>query len=153
MINSKELYDSTITFYNNASLYDAESDYFEDIDFWLDLCDTNGDSVLELACGTGRVGHPLIQEGFDYYGLDFSQDFVQSFQEKVRSELNPSQINKGDMRNFSIDRTFQSIIMPYNALAHLYDFKDLLRCFTSIRSTFPKMACSLFKFLTLMFYL
>jgi len=132
-----KLYNQTSSFYSNADLYNAEADFFEDIPFWKRFCKKRGGKVLELACGTGRVGLSIIESGLSYDGLDFSYDFVRFFKEKIKGKKTSS-IKKGDMRNFSLNKKFDTIIMPYNSLAHLYNIKDLIKCFTCVKNHLKK---------------
>lgn len=46
------------------------SRHLDDLPFWLDLAAQQGDPILELGCGTGRVLIPLIKAGHHAYGLD-----------------------------------------------------------------------------------
>ena len=55
----------------------------DDIEFWKSIIDqTKSDRVLELCCGTGRLGIPIIQKGVNYYGVDISQSFINLFHQK-----------------------------------------------------------------------
>ena len=64
--------------YNNPKLYDDIMWWKkDDIDFWLSIIKRKKSiKILELCCGTGRIGLPLINAGLDYYGIDLSEEFV-----------------------------------------------------------------------------
>ena len=48
-------------------------DMATDIAFLIDQARQTGGSVLELACGTGRVLWPMAEAGFEVVGLDRSE--------------------------------------------------------------------------------
>src|SRR6266568_2932772 len=54
-----------------AALYDAFV-FADDLPLYLDLAQTQGTRVLEVACGSGRVVLPLVSAGFDVVGIDVS---------------------------------------------------------------------------------
>jgi SAM-dependent methyltransferase len=57
--------------YESPEQYDIEYDYLkDDIPYYTDLLSKHPGSVLELACGTGRVTVELSKAGFEMTGLD-----------------------------------------------------------------------------------
>jgi len=44
----------------------------------------NGDRVLEIGTGTGRIGIELIKEGFCYTGIEKQSKFLKVFEEKLK---------------------------------------------------------------------
>ena len=62
----------------SAELYDASvSDWDGEIDFHRELAievKSHGQSVLEVACGTGRVSLHLAQEGVNIVGTDRDEE-------------------------------------------------------------------------------
>ena len=100
----------------------------DDIKFWTNLIsNTKSKKILELCCGTGRIGLPLIESGLDYYGIDSSESFINFFKKKAHKiKYNSSKIIYDDIRNFNIDESFDLIFIGFNSLAHLLKNKDLL---------------------------
>jgi ubiquinone/menaquinone biosynthesis C-methylase UbiE len=79
------------TFYNGKS-YDLTfgSSYryaiqSQDIDFWRSMAQNYGSPVLELACGTGRIGAILANEGFTLTGIDISESMLETAQAKSQA--------------------------------------------------------------------
>ena len=68
----------------------------DDIQFWKDIIkNTKSKKILELCCGTGRIGLPLIDSGIDYYGIDSSSSFIDYFHNKIsKQKYDTSQIYK-----------------------------------------------------------
>jgi SAM-dependent methyltransferase len=89
-----------------------------DVDFYLEQARGFGGPILELACGTGRILSPLAQAGHDVLGLDLSRAMLD------RAALKPglaAVLRQGDMRDFSIERSFALIIIAARSFQHLVD--------------------------------
>ena len=127
--------------YKNPILYDDIMWWKkDDIDFWLSIIKENkSKKILELCCGTGRIGLPLIEKGLDYYGIDLSDKFITHFKSKInKSNYNLNHIRTKDVRKFNINQTFDFIFIGFNSLAHLLTNKDLADCFYSIKNHMHK---------------
>lgn len=89
--------------------------YTEDLPFWQSLARWQGDPILELGCGTGRVLLPLAQDGHIVYGIDNSPNMLSFLREHIPAELAPNiHISETDMTNFQIDAQFRLILLPCN---------------------------------------
>ena len=74
------------------------------MDFWTNIFhETDGNSVLELGCGTGRLAQVLLREGAYYTGLDIEPDFVTAAKEKLSGFGDFVSIVRGDMRSFDLE--------------------------------------------------
>lgn len=86
-----------------------------------------GGDVLEIGCGTGRITIPIAQSGVDIIGIDNSEGLLAEGKEKIsKIKQIPAEIELlyGDMRNFSLDKKFDLIIIPYRAFLHLHTPED-----------------------------
>jgi SAM-dependent methyltransferase len=89
--------------------------FSEDLPFWQSLARWQGNPILELGCGTGRVLIPLAQAGHTIYGIDNSPDMLAFLNQQITPELEPNiNIIEGDMTSFKIDGQFRLIILPCN---------------------------------------
>ena len=97
-----------------------------DIDFYLRAC-ANADPILELGCGTGRVGGRLVAAGHTVVGIDSAEDAL-TFAAKtgIKTVL-------GDMCDFSLAQRFERIIIPYNGLYNLLTEQALVDCLSTAR--------------------
>ena len=87
----------------------------EDIPFWLSLARWQGNPILELGCGTGRVLLPLAQAGHIVYGLDNAPEMLAFVERQISPDLRPNiNIIEGDMTSFNINNLFRLIILPCN---------------------------------------
>lgn len=75
--------------------------------------------VLELAIGTGRVGLPLAQRGFEVEGIEASEKMVA----KLRAKPGGDQIavTIGDMADVAATGPFRLVYLVYNTLFNLLD--------------------------------
>ena len=65
------------TYYNlNPQIYDDQFWWKkDDVEFWKKLLSSKNKTILELAAGTGRLGIPLVREGLNYKGVEFSSEY------------------------------------------------------------------------------
>ena len=71
---SEESNAKSIDFDQVADLYDSYVQVDFDVEFWKQEAATSAGKVLELMCGTGRIGMPLIEAGVSYTGLDYCRN-------------------------------------------------------------------------------
>ena len=117
--------------YLNPELYDAlHNDTGTDenvIKYYAKKC--NG-SVLEIACGTGRLSKYIIDLGLPYTGIDNSKPFLnvslQKFGKKGTFLYN-------DMKDFKLAEKFDFIFIGFNSFLHNLTDKDALNCLRSVR--------------------
>jgi SAM-dependent methyltransferase len=87
----------------------------DDLPFWLAWAQKQGNPILELGCGTGRITLPLIEEGFTVFGLDrdaLMLAFLQSqLSDLVRKRL---ALIQADIRHYCLNTRFPLIIFPCN---------------------------------------
>ncbi len=107
----------------------------DDIRFYVGLADRlKPKSVLELACGTGRITLPLAEQGarsgFSVVGLDNEATMLKQARDKVR-QMSPAARNRiklvrGDMRNWHGREPFDLIVVPCSSITHLLELRDQL---------------------------
>lgn len=102
--------------------------------FYLDLAKKTKGPVLEIACGTGRIYLPMLQNGVDAYGIDISSKMLSILKEKAAAANLEPKVFKADMRNFRLKKKFALIIVPYRAFLHLLDTESQLAALKTIRS-------------------
>lgn len=118
-----------------AQTYDASvSDWPGEIDFYRALAaetHANGQAVLEVACGTGRVAIPLARDGVQVVGLDLSPAMLDVAREKSVGMRNPRWV-QGDMRSFDLGETFGLVIIPGHSFQNILTGDDQFACLESI---------------------
>ena len=121
--------------YEDAALYDFEySDRVEDIRHYRGLARELGDEVdvLELGAGTGRITVPLARDRNRVVALDLCTPMLERLEAALtRAGLRDRVTTvQADMRVIPrADASCGLVIAPFNALMHLYTWRDLLACF------------------------
>ena len=107
----------------------------QDIDFYLEAARAQGDPILELGCGTGRILLPIAEAGHRITGLDLSEPMLARCRAKLQNE--PPEVRgrvrlvHGDMANFDLDEAFRLITIPFRPFQHLLEVEQQLGCLRS----------------------
>lgn len=115
------------TMYGNGAIYDLQQElygFYEDREFWRKWASASGQDVLELGCGTGRAGLFLINAGLNYTGLDIVEGMLAEFRKKLAKARKNADLTLGDIRSFTLNRKFDSVLLPYNGFCHLLNYVD-----------------------------
>ncbi len=124
---------------DEAHLYDLEHAVVNDIDYWTGIAQEfvpAGGHILELGCGTMRVGAPIAKLGFSYVGVDNSTEMLEVARSKVKTEL--AHLNQGieliesDMRSFDLGMKVDLVIIPQSALLFLLTTQDQLSVLVNV---------------------
>lgn len=93
--------------------YDKEDPSDTGVEFYSALAQEAGGSVLEIACGTGRVTIPVAKLGFPVTGLDIVRGMLERAKDK--SAGSPIRWVDGDARTFHLNEQFRFIFLTGNA--------------------------------------
>jgi SAM-dependent methyltransferase len=119
-----------------AQTYDVSvPDWPGEIDFYRAFSTEvrhNQESLLEVACGTGRVAIRLAQDGTQVVGLDLSPQMIVVARGKSRGIPNLSWV-LADMRSFELEGAFGLAIIPGHAFQNLNTPQDQVACLESIQ--------------------
>jgi SAM-dependent methyltransferase len=119
--------------YDNIPLYRDR----KDAAFYLDLCRAAAGEVLELGCGTGRILIRAAEAGCTITGLDQSGFMLERCRAKLEKLTLEAQkrvtLIEADMTNFSLDRTFALITVPFRPLQHLVSVEEQFAFLACIR--------------------
>jgi SAM-dependent methyltransferase len=100
-----------------------------DVPFWRDLALKVGGPVLELGCGTGRIGIPLARAGVPLVGIDRSESMLARARQRVRRGRLGGRLRlvRGDIRQLPFARPapFGLVMAPYGMLQSLLQDQDL----------------------------
>jgi SAM-dependent methyltransferase len=135
-------------YYERINDYDLEyqSQSEQDLPFWRELVMRYIPThVLELACGSGRIGLELLHMpgNFIFEGLDIEPAMLTSYQKKLEREPTKLQqrviLHQGDMSAYDLPHKglFDLIFLPFNSICHLYEIEEQLATF---RTTYDHLA-------------
>lgn len=102
--------------------------YAADLPLWEEMADA-ADRVLDLGCGTGRVGLHLAKRGHSVTGLDLDEELVTAFNERASGR---ARAVVGDARDFSLADDFGLVLAPMQLLQLLPGAGDRDRCLRCI---------------------
>ncbi len=126
-------------FQHTAWLYDLDTADLASHDLrFLRLALPDGDRrILELACGTGRVGIPLAEQGYRITGLDLSSEMLSVFRAKLsRIDAAASEritLVHANMADFSLAERFDAVIVPFRGFQALTTQEDAVSALAAMR--------------------
>lgn len=98
------------------------------LDFYVALAREAKGPVLDIACGTGRIMLPCLQAGVDIEGLDLFEPMLRTLRAKGAALGLSPQLHQADMSDFSLQRRFGLIMIPFNAFIHNMTQETQIRC-------------------------
>ena len=120
-----------------AALYDWECEHVagrrdQDLGFYAGLASSPGTRILELACGTGRVGVPLAERvpGSRVVGLDHDRHMLARAARRAAASSGAGRVAlvQADMRAFALARPFDVVAVAYNSLQLLTGDGEAAEC-------------------------
>ena len=114
-----------------AALYDLDSGWSIDRDFYLGLAAGEPKRILDLGCGTGLLCDAYALLGHQVTGVDPAKAML----EIARAKPNGSRIEwvESSAQQFRSDQMFDLIIMTGNAFQVLLEDDDVLAVLTTMR--------------------
>ncbi len=100
-----------------------------DVERYIEIASGVRGPVLEIGCGSGRVGIALARVGIDIYGVDISAGMLARYNEKLQKEPTELQrrihLVKADATKLDLDRRdFALALLPFNTLLCIPDFQQ-----------------------------
>jgi ubiquinone/menaquinone biosynthesis C-methylase UbiE len=119
-----------------AQFYDdLTSKITYDIKFYQEQARLAQGTILELACGSGRVALNLAQHGFKVEGIDKSPSMLNILEKKLEQypELRDKvSYHLGDMLTFDLKKNFNLVILPATSICLIPDNEKVLWLFDNI---------------------
>lgn len=119
-----------------AAFYDAQHGASVDGDreFYVDQALRADGPVLEVGCGTGRVYLELLREGVEATGIDVSREMLDELERKAAAEGLAADVHRADMADFTLDREFALVVIPFRAFLHATTRVDQQATLRNVRS-------------------
>ena len=90
-----------------------------------------GAHVLDLCCGPGRHAAELARRGFRVTGVDLHPPYL----ERARRESEEIELVEADMRDFSREGAFDTVISMYTSFGYFEDPADDLKVARNMRAS------------------
>ena len=126
--------EKSIDFDQVADLYDVFVRVDFDINFWKEEARAAGGTVLELMCGTGRIGQPLVEANVPYTGLDYCQKQLDQFQRKLDALSSTAKLVFGDARHFELLERFELVFIGFSSLSEVLHLEDKTKVLQHVRA-------------------
>jgi ubiquinone/menaquinone biosynthesis C-methylase UbiE len=123
-----------------APFYDSEHAHFsQDLDMYRNFAELSGGTsgtVLELACGSGRVLLPLAREGYKLAGVDTSAYMLDLARQRLQEERLATRCTlvQQDMTALHLGRTFNMAFIALGSFAHVTERKQQQQALAAIRA-------------------
>lgn len=114
-----------------AALYDIDSGWSDDRDFYLQLAGTAPIRILEIGCGTGLVARAMARDGHEVTGIDPAAPMLEvgrrsAFGDRIRWI-------QGTAEDFTAEDRFDLAFMTGHAFQVLLDDDQIRRSLANIR--------------------
>ena len=131
-----------------AAIYDAMYqtfvNYDEEYAFYNNLIqEYKASTTLEIGSGTGNLAKRFSENNQNYQGLDYSDDMIAIAKERNKN----SSFTQGDMRNFKLDKPFDSILITGRSTSYLISNDDVNRTFESVHKNLASNGVIIFDFI------
>jgi SAM-dependent methyltransferase len=120
-----------------APFYDIEhAGFSEDLDMYSNFAELCGGSILELACGSGRVLLPLALEGYEVTGVDTSASMLALARQRLEAAGVASRCTlvQQDMCTLHLERKFRMAFIALGSFAHLLSRTTQQQALTAVRA-------------------
>jgi SAM-dependent methyltransferase len=135
-------------YYERVSDYELEyqGQSEQDLPFWLEIMMRfSPEHVLELACGSGRIGLELLRcpGTFKLDGLDIAPEMLRAYQRKLEQEPDWVRqrvtLHEGSMTDYDLPHKgkYDLIFLPFNSICHLYEIDEQ---FAAFKRTYEHLA-------------
>jgi len=119
-------------YYNKLSseLYDIDKyigKSFGDVEFYRDRLVSCKGTILEPGVGTGRILIPLMEAGLSVHGFDVSDEMLKICRRNCAERGLSTHLFKGMMESFSLDTTYEAIIVPTGSFLLLHKREDSIQ--------------------------
>lgn len=129
-----ELFTTNFEKYNDTSMYDSLNDHHKlELRILLEHLKAT-DSILELACGTGRLTLPLAEQGYDITGVDLHEGMLKKAQEKASNAGLSIAFFQQDCTQLSLPHQNDFIFMVGNSFQHFLTNQSQDQLFESVFS-------------------
>ncbi|MDA8216044.1 MAG: class I SAM-dependent methyltransferase [Dehalococcoidales bacterium] len=92
-----------------------------------------GETTLDLACGTGTLALSFAQRGLRAYGVDASAAMLKAAEAKAHELELHAEFSQQDMRDFRLPEAVDLVTCCYDSLNYLLSIPDLTATFRRVR--------------------
>jgi SAM-dependent methyltransferase len=114
------------------AMYETFMDYDNELKFYSQILRKyNRSSIFEIGSGAGSLAKRFIEAGFDYAGMDISEDMI-ALAQKALPQVT---FNQEDMRYFKLPIPVEAMIMVGRTISYLLTNDDVMAAFCSVSTS------------------
>lgn len=117
--------------------YEEEHHFYDSV-----LRKYNHNSILEIGCGSGMLARRFLKSGYNYLGLDLSDEMLHIARQEVKSGT----FVQGDMRNLSIDKQFDAVLITGRSISHNIENDEVINTFKGVHRLLKEKGLLIFDF-------
>ena len=91
-----------------------------------------GQSLLDLACGTGAMSLLLARAGYQTSGMDLSPEMLKVARQETVDQGLALEFFQGDIRTFKTESNYNVITCFFDSINYLLTPEDVAACFASV---------------------
>ena len=120
--------------YNDPAGYDAlYNDYVKDLAYIEEVAAAINGSILELACGTGRLTLPMAKKGYDMVGVDLHAGMLERARQKAQEAGLDIPFYRQDCTKLNLELKSSLIFMTGNSFQHFLTNESQGALFESVK--------------------
>jgi SAM-dependent methyltransferase len=97
-----------------------------DIEYYLERLNRTKGRVLEAGVGSGRFLIPLLENGYNVEGIDYSPEMLDLCRKRCKERGFKPNLYEGNLSNFSLDSKYEAIVMPTGSFCLIENSKDAM---------------------------
>lgn len=134
-------YETFATFYDEV----MDDTYYDRwLQYTMKQVENKGNTLLELACGTGKLAVKLSKQGYDVTGVDLSENMLSLAYNRSLEEESDIQFFQGDMRELQGTGTYDVVTCFSDSLCYMKDETEVLSVFKGVHSVLEENGTFLF---------
>lgn len=119
--------------------YDAGSSFISGI-----FKDNDIKTVIDLACGSGKMSKKLIEKGFNVIGIDSSCDMLAAASNRLYKYSGKYSLFQALMQDFSLENKVDACICCLDSINHLTEENDVLKTFENVYNSLNEKGIFIF---------
>lgn len=96
-----------------------------------------GQRVLDVPCGKGRIAIPLARAGLCMTGVDLTQSYLRAAARRARRQHLPLRLIHSDMRDIDFEEEFDAVFNWFGSFGYFCDAENLEFCRRVYRALKP----------------
>ena len=130
---NNEFSDNLAKYINPREYDETYKMYTADLDFIMDYLAESQQTIIELACGTGRLAIPLAKQGHTVYGVDIDKGMLEYAKEKATFEGINLHLSVQDCTQLNLPIKSNFIYMTGNSFQHFLTNESQDALFMSVK--------------------